>query len=104
MNLREVNWRFALYLGGLLGGVVWAVLAASIINAHDGTGSTGFVVAAGTWLLAVAVSVAVLVVGMLTAAVGRSIVLRSTGIGLVVCALSGWVMIAWISLQFLIGK
>jgi hypothetical protein len=103
MNLRDVNWRFALYFGGLLGGIVWAVLAASIISAQDGTGSTRLEITAGTWLLVLAVSVAVLIVGMVTVAIGRSIVLRSTGIGLAVSALAGWVMIAWIALQFLLG-
>jgi hypothetical protein len=103
MNLREVNWRFALYFGGLLGGAVWAVLAAHVINAQNGTGATRFEVVTGNWLVVLAVSVAVLVLGTAIAAMGRSTVMRSAGIGLAICALSGWVMIAWIALQFLLG-
>jgi hypothetical protein len=103
MNLRDVNWRFALYFGGLLGGAIWAVLAASVMNAQDGTGATRFSVSGGSWLVILAVSFAVLVVGTAITALGRSIVLRSAGIGLAICALSGWVMIAWIAVQFLVG-
>jgi hypothetical protein len=103
MNLRDVNWRFAVYFGGLLGGAVWAVVAATVMNAQDGTGATRFSVSGGSWLVILAASFAVLLVGTAVSALGRSIVLRSAGIGLAICALSGWVMVAWIAVQALIG-
>lgn len=99
MNLRDVNWRLALYSGGLLGGIVWAVLAIVVINARDGVRTTGFTIPPGQWLLMAGTSLAVLLAGALALLLGRSITLRSTGIGLVICALSGWVMIAWIAVQ-----
>jgi len=103
MNLREVNWRLALYSGGLVGGIMWAVLAAVVLDAQNGSGATRFTVTAGSWLLILTVSVAVLMSGAVTAAVGRSVVVRSVGIGLAVSALAGWVMIRWIAVQFLLG-
>ena len=96
MNLRDVNWRFALYSGGLLGGVVWAVLASVVINARDGVRSTGFSIAPGQWLIVSGTSLTILIAGAALIFLGRSITLRSAGIGLVICALSGWVMVVWI--------
>jgi hypothetical protein len=104
MNLRDVNWRFALYSGGLLGGVVWAVLAGIVINARDGVRTTGFSVPPSQWLIIGGTSLAILLAGAVLIVLARSIVLRSTGIGLVVSALAGWVMIAWILVQFAIGE
>jgi hypothetical protein len=42
-------------------------------------------------------------VGWTIAALGRSIAVRSVGIGLGVSALAGWVMIAWIAVHGLFG-
>lgn len=103
MILRDVNWRFALYLGGLLGGAIWAVLASVVLDATNSVRATDFTVRTHVWLVIAGTSLALLVLGVIIAAIGRSITVRSTGIGLVVSALAGWVMIAWIAVQFLIG-
>jgi hypothetical protein len=104
MNLRDVNWRFALYLGGAVGGVTWAVLASVILDATNSVRATDFTVPSTVWLVIGGTSLAILVVGASIAAIGRSITVRSAGIGLAVSALAGWVMIAWTSVQFLIGE
>lgn len=103
MNLRDVNWRFALYFGGLLGGLVWAILASVALDALNSVRATDFTVPLNVWLIIGGTSLAILAVGANVAAIGRSITVRSAGIGIVVSALAGWVMIAWIAVQFLFG-
>jgi hypothetical protein len=103
MNLREINWRFALYSSGLLGGVVWAILASVVIGSLTDSRTTDFRVPIGQWLLIGATSLALVLIGATLTRLGRSIPLRSLGIGLVVSALAGWVMIAWITVQVLFG-
>lgn len=103
MNLRDVNWRFALYFGGLLGGAIWAFMASAVLGASNSVRATDFTVPSNIWLVIGGTSLAILVVGLTLAAIGRSITLCSAGIGLVVAALSGWVMIGWVALQFLVG-
>jgi hypothetical protein len=104
MNLREVNWRFALYLGGLVGGIMWAILASVVLDALNGVRTTDFRIPSNVWLVIGGTSLAILAVGATIAAIGRSITVRSAGIGLAVSALAGWVMIAWIAVQFLFGE
>lgn len=103
MNLHEVNWRFALYSGGLVGGVVWAVLASLVIDTQNDASAEGFTVPSHLWLLIGGTSLAILVIGAIITASGRSVTVRSAGIGLGVSALAGWVMIAWIVAQFAFG-
>jgi hypothetical protein len=103
MNLRDINWRFALYLAALVGGAIWAVLASVVIDASNTGRATDFTVRPSVWLVIAGTSLAFLVLGVSIAAVGRSITVRGAGIGVAVSALSGWVMIAWIAVQFLIG-
>ena len=64
----------------------------------DATNSvrSDFTVPSTVWLVIGGTSLAILVVGATIAAIGRSITVRSAGIGLAVSAMSGWVMIAWI--------
>ena len=103
MNLHDVNWRFALYLGGLVGGITWAVLCSIAFDATNSVRATDFAVPSNVWLVMGGTSLAVLAVGAVLAAIGRSITVRSAGIGVAVGALSGWVIIAWVALQFVIG-
>jgi hypothetical protein len=104
MNLREVNWRFVLYFGGLVGGITWAVMASVVLDALNSVRATDFRVPLNVWLVIGGTSLAILAVGGTVAAIGRSITVRSAGIGLAVSALAGWVMIAWIAVQFLFGE
>jgi hypothetical protein len=104
MNLRDVNWRFALYLSALVGGVTWAVLASVVLDALNSVRGSDFTVPPNVWLVLGGTSLGVLLAGAVIAAIGRSITVRSAGIGFAVGALSGWVMIAWVAVQFLIGK
>jgi hypothetical protein len=103
MNLRDVNWRLTVYLAALLGGFLWAVLASVVVGAQSDSGATRFTVTTGSWATIIVTSLVVLVVGTVITAIGRSIALRSVGIGLGVSALAGWVMIAWIVAQELVG-
>jgi hypothetical protein len=103
MNLRDINWRFALYLAALVGGAIWAVLASVVIDASNTGRATDFTVRPNVWLAIVGTSLVFLVLGATIAGAGRSIAVRSAGIGVAVSALAGWVMIAWIAVQFLIG-
>jgi hypothetical protein len=103
MNLRDVNWRFALYLSALVGGITWAILASVVLDGLNSARVGDFTVPPNVWLAIGATSLGVLVVGAAITAIGRSITVRSAGIGFAVGALSGWVMIAWIAVQFLMG-
>jgi hypothetical protein len=102
MNLRDVNWRFALYCGGLLGGAMWAVLASIVLDATNTVRARDFTVPSTVWVNLVATSLAILLAGTALIAFGRSITVRSAGVGLAICAVSGWVMIAWIAVQFVV--
>ncbi len=72
MNLREINWRFALYSSGLLGGVVWAILASVVIGALTTRGER-IQIPIGQWLLIGATSLASDLIGATLTLLGRSI-------------------------------
>jgi hypothetical protein len=103
MNLRDINWRLTLYGGAVFGGIMWAVLASIVIGSQSGSGATRFTVTSGNWIVIVVTSLAVLAAGTAVTALGRTIALRSVGVGLGMSALAGWVMIGWIGVQGLFG-
>jgi hypothetical protein len=92
----EVNWRLALYLAGLIGGSVWAVLAGMAFK-QQGYSATAFEITAGGWWLAVGTSASVLAFGIVAFYLARSITVRSVGIALMVSALSGWFAVGCIA-------
>ncbi|MBB2993114.1 hypothetical protein FHR72_004621 [Mycolicibacterium iranicum] len=91
----DVNWRLAVHLGALFGGVSWAMIGASWLAHTDG--AAGAVASAG-WVPVIVAAGAQLVLGAWTAAVARSIVVRSLGIALTVSATSGLCGIAGFAL------
>ena len=95
----EINWRLALYSGALVGGVLWAVLAGRILGAENATDATQFTVSTANWWIIIATSGALFVAGVLAAGRSRGIVARSLGVALLISALSGWFMIAWLAVQ-----
>lgn len=91
-----VNWRLAVYVGGLVGGLLWAVL---IGTALDESRSGALELTSLNWWRPIVSSAALLIVGAAAPAFARSIVLRSLGIALMIGALSGWVLIAAVALS-----
>lgn len=95
MMSADVNWRLAVYVGGLVGGVLWAVLIGTALNESD---SGAIELTAVKWWRPIAASAAVLIVGAAASVFARSIVLRSLGIALSVGAFSGWTLVAAVTL------
>jgi hypothetical protein len=91
----EVNWRLAVYVGGLVGGLLWAVLIGTALNETD---SGAIELTSVNWWRPIMVSATVLIVGAAASMFARSIVSRSLGIGLMVGALSGWTLIIAVKL------
>lgn len=94
MNLRDVNWRRALYLGALLGGIMWGAIA---VGAHQGKGDSIFEVTAGLWVVMLASTLTMLLAGVVLAVLKRSTV----GLALVIAPLSGWLSLGWLVVQVL---
>lgn len=95
MMSADVNWRLAVYVGGLVGGVLWAVLIGTALNESD---SGAIDLTSVNWWRPVMATAAVFVVGSAATVFARTIVLRSLGIALAVGALSGWTLVAAVTL------
>ena len=92
MNRTDINWRLALYLGGLIGGLGWAVLAGMAFR-EQGESTTAFEITFSGWWWAVGTSAVVLARGVITFRLAPSITVRSTGVALMISALSGWFVV-----------
>ncbi len=91
----DVNWRLAVYVGGLVGGLLWAVLIGTALDENE---SGAMELISVNWWRPIVASAAVSIVGAAAAMFARSIVLRSLGIALMVGALSGWLLVAAVGL------
>lgn len=95
MSPAAVNWRLAVYVGGLVGGLLWAVLIGTALTETD---SGAIELTSVNWWRPIMVSAAVLIAGAAASLFARSIVLRSLGIALAVGAFSGWTLITAVTL------
>ena len=91
----SVHWPAALCFGAITGGALWGVLAGLLL----GTALVDELRPNTKWLIVAAASSAPLVLGGLTVAFAASVRVRSVGVGSIVCAVSGWMMLAWVAVQ-----
>jgi len=91
----SVHWPFALCFGAITGGALWGVLAGLLL----GTPLVDELRPNTKWLIVAAASSAPLVLGGLTVAFAASVRVRSVGVGSIVCAVTGWMMLAWVAVQ-----
>lgn len=88
--MKRVDWRFAVWAGAVLGGVVWAVLAVLLLT-EVGDGGRSFPL--GVWTPAIVASAPLLGFGIFLSWRGRSTVARSRGVALVTAASIGWLVL-----------
>ncbi|MBB3604621.1 CHASE2 domain-containing sensor protein [Mycolicibacterium sp. BK556] len=92
-----IQYRLAVFFGAVLGGVYWGLLS-TLVTAHEhGPTHRGWMTPADL-LTFVATSALTLFVGCALLLLLRSLV-RTVGLALVLCALSGWIVVGTVALQ-----
>lgn len=97
--MRSVNWRQALYLGAAGGGVLWGVLTALFVGFSADSPGKDLEFGRGQWFAATVGTVMAVAVAATLMVRGQSIARRSTGVGVAVAVLSGWLVIGWVAVQ-----
>jgi hypothetical protein len=96
--VRSVNWRLGMYLGAVLGGLGWGVVALLTIGApgdqaqHDAVDGTRLLIAA-------VVCIACAAAGGCLLAFGSLRTLRGVGLALLVGPMGGWLIVASLAVQ-----
>lgn len=89
-----IRSRLAVFAGAALGGVYWGALSLIVLT-HRQSGEPFL---SSQVLRLAATSVAVLCAGIGLIAVSRP-KMRTAGVGLIICALSGWIVFGTVALQ-----
>jgi hypothetical protein len=93
-----LNWRLAVYGGGLLGGVIWGLVALFTVGAV-GNQAQHDAVDGGRLLLSAAVCAVMGIVGVCLLRFGRGRSLRGIGVALIAGPTGGWLIVASLAIQ-----
>lgn len=97
-----LSWRLGVYGGAALGAVIWGLIALFTIGgAGDQTQHNA--VDGGRLLVAALACVPVGIVALGLVRFGRNRILRTVGLALVVAPVSGWLIVASLGVQHVLG-
>ena len=95
---RAVAWRPALYVGAVLGGIAWGLIALFTVGAsgdqahHDAVEGPRILMAVGVWIV-------LTVFGLALMLLGRNRSVRSAGLAMIIGPTGGWLIFASLALQ-----
>lgn len=94
-----IDWIRAVFFGGISGGLLWAVMLAVLFPATRGHTAMG-----DLYTILTAISVGILVIGILVYRRATTSVWRSTAIGIILAPLTGWSILLVITLAVVLPK